>query len=150
MNNEKTNKKIIEAKKHIKEEKKKIKLEKKAIRRRRKEQYKKSKFGKTALGRFFGTIFFIFKEGDTYSFHEVFGITIVSLIIGFFACFSMFTILTGGKNIFKLSKDLSKLFDVYEVLTANYNGKLDKKNWLMKLLMVWYQVWEIPIPVIMI
>ncbi len=128
MNNEKTNKKIIEAKKHIKEEKKKIKLEKKAIRRRRKEQYKKSKFGKTALGRFFGTIFFIFKEGDTYSFHEVFGITIVSLVIGFFACFSMFTILTGGKNIFKLSKDLSKLFDVYEVLTANYNGKLDKNK----------------------
>ena len=122
-----SNKRIVEAKNRIKEEKKKIRLEKKAMKKKKRELYKKSKFGKTALGRFFGTIFFIFRDGDTYNFYEVFGITIVSLIIGFFACYSLFTMLIGGKNIFRLTKDLSKFYDVYEVLVDNYNGEVDKK-----------------------
>ncbi len=115
----KGNKKIQESKKIIKEEKKKIKLEKKVIKKKKIEQFKKTKFGKI-----FG-LFIV--DRDNYSFSEVFTITIVSLVLGAFACFSVFTIFTGGRNYFKLSKELGKFFDVYEVLIDNYNGDLDKE-----------------------
>jgi len=118
----KNNKKILEAKRIIKEEKKKIKLEKKAIRKKKRENFKKTKIGKVL-----GKVFFLFSDDkNNYSFSEVFVITIVSLILGVFACFSVFTIFSGGRNYFKLSKDLDKFFDVYEVLVDNYYGEIDK------------------------
>ena len=46
-------------------------------------------------------------------------------MIGIFACFSIIAIFTGGKNYFKMSKDLGKLYDVYEVLMNNYYGEVD-------------------------
>lgn len=119
----KSNKKIQESKKIIKEEKKKIKLEKKSLKKKKNQQFKKTKFG-----RFLNKIFGLFStDRNSYSFSEVFSITIISLILGAFSCFSVFTIFTGGRNYFKLSKDLDKFFDVYEVLVDNYNGDLDKE-----------------------
>lgn len=118
------NKKIIEYKKIIKEQKKKIKLEKKEIRRQRREKYRKSKFGKTIIGRFFGVIFFIFRDKDNYSFSEMFVTTIASLLLGFFACFSILTVFSGGRNYFKMVHDLGKFYDVYNTLISNYNGEL--------------------------
>ena len=128
INKEKNNKIIIEAKNKIKEEKEKIRLERLAIKRRKRENFKKSKFGKSKLGRLISKIFFIFSDKDRYSFQELFATTIISLVLGFFACFSLFTILTRGKNVFKLSKELNKFYDVYEVLTDNYSGDIDKEK----------------------
>ena len=119
----KNNKKIVESRRIIKEEKKKIRLEKKLMRKKRRQNFKKTKFGKIL-----GKVFFLFSDDkNSYSFSEVFVITIVSLVLGVFACFSVFTIFSGGRNYFKLSKDLDKFFDVYEVLVNNYYGDIDKE-----------------------
>jgi len=118
---DKSNKKILESKKIKKKEKKKIKIEKKMIRKKRREA-----FNKTRFGRIFGKVFFIFSDKDSYSFSEVFGITLFSLILGAFACFSLFSIFSGGRNYFKLSSELGKFYDVYEVLVDNYYGEIDK------------------------
>ena len=101
--------KILAAKKIIKQEKKK--LRKKRIRR-----FKNSKF-------------FVFLSGnkDNYSFSEVFSIVIVSILLGIFVCMTVFTILFGGRNYFKLIKNFNKLYDVYATLSDNYNGNV-KKN----------------------
>ena len=128
MDTEKNNKKILEYKKIIKEQKKKIKLEKKLIKKRKQEKYQKSKFGKTFLGRFLGKIFFIFGDRDSYTFSELLAVTIVSIILGFFTCFSVFTIIGGGRNYFKVSSELGKIYDVYQVLVNKYNGKVDKNK----------------------
>ena len=122
------NKKILEYKKIIKEQKKKIKLEKINIRKQKKEKYSKTKFGKSLLGRILGNIFFVFSDKDVYSFHDVFATTIVSLLLGFFACFSLFSILSGGRNYFKMARELGKFYDVYNVLLSNYNGSLSKNQ----------------------
>ena len=113
---------IIEAKKIIKEQKKKIRLEKENIRRKRRNKFKKTKFGKI-----FYKVFFLFSEDkNNYTFSEVFGITIVSLVLGAFACFSIFMILSGGRNYFKLSKHMDKFYDVYDVITSNYYGNVEE------------------------
>ena len=122
---ENDNKKILEYKKIIKEQKKKIKLEKRTIRRKRRENFKKSKFGKTWLGKLLTKIFFIFSDKDNYSFSELFATTIVSLILGFFACFSVVMIISGGRNYFWVGKELGKFYDVYQILVNNYNGDID-------------------------
>lgn len=118
----KTNKKILESKRIIKEEKKKIKIEKRNIRKK-----KFSKLKDNVIYKFFNKIFSLLRnDRDTYSFSEVFVVTLVSLVVGAFACFSVFTVFTGGRNYFKLSKDLDKFFDVYETLTDNYYDDIDK------------------------
>ena len=120
----KTNKKILESKRIIKEEKEKIKLERKNIRKK-----KYAKFRNTRVYKFFERIFALFKnDRDNYSFSELFVVTLVSLAVGAFACFSVFTIFYGGRNYFKLSKDLDKLFDVYETLVDNYYDEIDKEK----------------------
>jgi len=118
----KNNKKILESKRIIKEEKKKIKLEKRNIRKKKFE-----KFTNTKLYKFFNKIFSVFKtDKDTYSFSEVFIITLVSLVVGAFACFSVFMVVTGGRNYIKLSKELDKFLDVYETIIDNYYDDIDK------------------------
>lgn len=121
---DKNNKKILESKKIIRDEKKKINLIKKNIRREKRNKFKKTKFGK-----------FIFKIGsifsddrNNYSFSEVFVITLISLIIGVFACFSVLTIFTGGRNYFKLSKELSKFYDAYATIKDNYYGNVSNEE----------------------
>lgn len=120
----KSNKKILESKKIIKEEKEKIKIEKRNIRRKKYEKFYNSKIHK-----FFDKIVKLFKmDKDNYSFSEVFVITLCSLVLGAFAYFSVFTVFTGGRNYFKLSKDLGKFFDVYETIVDNYRDDVNKEE----------------------
>ena len=108
-------KKILESKKIIEEEKKKIKLEKKNIRSKKYSKLKNSK------------IYKFFKiDKKIYSFSDLFGVTIISLLIGAFLCFLVLTFFTGGRNYFKISKDLGKFLDVYETLNDNYYDSIDK------------------------
>ena len=65
------------------------------------------------------------KERNTYTFEEVFIIMIIPLVIGFFTCFSLNKILSGGKNYRLLSKDLNKFVDAYQTILKNYPDKLD-------------------------
>ena len=101
--------KILEAKRIIKQERKKL-------RKRRIKNFKKNKI-----------FTFFFGNRDNYSFSEMFGITLVSLLLGIFVCIIIFTILFGGRNYFKLRKYFNKLYDVYDVLYDNYDGSV-KKN----------------------
>lgn len=120
----KINRNILKSKKIIKEEKNKIKLEKKNLRIKKRNSMKKTKFGK-----FLGKIFSIFSnKKNSYSFSEVFTITLFSIVLGIFACISIFTVFTGGRNYIKLSRELSKFYDVYETLIDNYNGDIDKEE----------------------
>ena len=83
--------KILEAKRIIKQERKKL-------RKRRIKNFKKNKI-----------FTFFFGNRDNYSFSEMFGITLVSLLLGIFVCIIIFTILFGGRNYFKLRKYFNKL-----------------------------------------
>lgn len=122
--NDKFNKRIFESKLKIREEKKKIRLEKKKIKKQKYEKFKKTK-----IGRIFDRIFsFVRVDRDTYTFAEVLVITICSLVVGVFACFSVFVVLSGGKNYFVLSKDLSKFVEVYNTLIENYYDDVDKEK----------------------
>lgn len=119
-----TEKKILESKKKIKEEKEKIKIEKRNIRKAKRE-----KFNGTRLGKFLNKIFSFLKvDRDTYTFSEVLVITLFSLVIGALASFSVFTIITGGKNYFKLSNELAKFVEVYDTLIDNYYDEVDKEE----------------------
>lgn len=66
------------------------------------------------------------KEKESYSFDEVFSITIFSLLLGVLACFSVLTILNKGKNYFVLSKELAKFVDAYDAIVDNYYKEVDK------------------------
>ena len=122
--NDKFNKRIFESRLKIKEEKKKIRLEKKKIKKQKYEKFKKTK-----IGRIFDRIFsFVRVDRDTYTFAEVLVITICSLVVGVFACFSVFVVLSGGKNYFVLSKDLGKFVEVYNTLIENYYDDIDKEK----------------------
>ena len=116
-------KRIMESKSIIKQEKQKIKIQKKNIRKKKIKNLKKTKFGS-----FLGKIFFMFFEKDNYSFSQVFIIIIISIALGAFACCSLFTILSHGKNYFRLGRELSKFYDVYDVLVDNYYGDVDKEQ----------------------
>jgi len=118
---DKLNKKILESKRIIKEEKKKIKEEKKNIRSK-----KYNKFKNTFIGRVLFRIVNLFKKNDKgYSFLQLFMVSLISLVIGIFVSFF---VLFGGRNYFKLSKDLSKFYDVYETLIDNYYDEIDKEK----------------------
>lgn len=71
----------------------------------------------------------VFKEEDktSYSFKEMMFVMIFSLILGFFACFSIYKIFNSGKDYIALSKDLSKLVDTYYALVDNYYEDIDKE-----------------------
>ena len=113
------NRKILDSKEIIKKEKEKIKVQRKNIRKKKIKNFKKTKLGSIFVNMFFG-------ENDSYSFSQVFVIVIISLLLGAFACFSLFTILSHGKNYFRLGRELSKFYDVYDVLNDNYYGEIDK------------------------
>ena len=89
----------------------------------KKKKQRKKKFKKTKLGK----LLYMFSDNkNTYSFSEVFGITIVSLIVGVFACLCAFSLIFGGRNYFKLSKEIAKFYDAYETIASNYYGDVDK------------------------
>lgn len=118
MKTDNENKKIEESKQVIKKEKEKIRIQRKNIRKKKLKNFKKTKFG-AIIGK-------VLLLDDSYSFSQVFIIVIISLALGAFACLSLFTILAHGKNYFKLGRELSKFYDVYEVLLDNYYGHVDK------------------------
>ena len=106
------NQKIKESQKIIKEEKKKIKEEKRKIREKRINSILNNKKNKEGL----------------YTTKEITKTMIISILIGFFLCFTIITILFRGKNFIKLSFELNKFYDVYSTITKNYYGKLDKEK----------------------
>ena len=106
----KDNKKVI-SKKNVKEKSVKDKEVKKE------KVKKKGLFQKIKL--------FFEKDKNNYTFLEVLTITLFSLIVGALACFSVMAIIFKGKNYFKLSKDLEKFMDAYEIITKNYYEDID-------------------------
>ena len=115
----KVNKKILESMRIIEEEKKKIKIEKKNIKNKKKE--KRRKF-------FVSKILRMDVDKDNYSSKEILTFFSCSFLVGVFSCIVVITILTGGRNYFKLSKDLGKFFDVYETLMDSYYNNIDKEK----------------------
>lgn len=121
-NKKKDNKKILESKRLIKEAQETIRLEKINIKKSKREEFRKTKFYKFLKN----TFKFINFDKDTYSFSEVLVVTVLSLLVGAFASFSVLIMVTGGKTYFKTSKELSKFMEVYKIITENYNGNVDK------------------------
>lgn len=48
-------------------------------------------------------------------------------ILGIILCLLVLFILSGGRNYIKLYSDLSKLINIYDTITSNYYGDLDKQ-----------------------
>jgi len=125
--NKKTNKdtKNIKAEKNkIAEEKQKIKESKLKIKEIKRENFKKSKFYKSTKK----VLKFIISDKDKYTFSEVLVVTILSIILGAFACFSAISILCGTTNFIKLSNETKKFTEAYEVLVNNYYENIDKEE----------------------
>lgn len=118
-NKKNVNKKILESKKIIKEEKEKIKKEKRNIRNK-----KISKIKKT----FFGSTYSLDNDTRHYAFSELFVVILTAFIGGAITCFAVIMIISGGRNVIKLSKDFGKLFDVYDTLTHNKYSDLDEEQ----------------------
>jgi len=118
----KESRKILESKRIIQEAQDLIKNEKLNIKKNKKEEFKKTKFYKFIKK----TFKFIKFDQDSYSFSEVLMVTVLSLLIGAFSCFSIFTVIFGGSDYLKVSKELSKIVEVYEIITEKYNGEIDK------------------------
>lgn len=118
-----SNSKIKKSKEIIKKEKSKIREEKKKLKQ---EKYKK--FSSTKLGKLLKKIFLI-KESDNYNSikSQIFSM-IYFEVIGAIICLIVLFVLSGGKNYFKLYKELSKLIDTYDTITTDYFGKIDKKK----------------------
>ena len=118
-----SNSKIKKSKEIIKKEKTKIKEEKKKLKQ---EKYKK--FSSTKFGKILKKLFLI-KESDNYQSikSQVFSM-IYFEVIGAIICLIVLFVLSGGKNYFKLYKELSKLIDTYDTITTDYFGKIDKKK----------------------
>lgn len=118
------NRKIFLLKKKVWKDKEKIKREKRNIRK-----VKKEKFKNTKVGNFLNNIFSFFRiDKDTYTFSEVLIVTLISLVVGAFACFSVFMVMADGRNYFKLSKELSKFVEVYDTIIDNYYNEVDKEE----------------------
>lgn len=115
------NKKIIEIKKDIKNEKEKIRNNKKKIRKIKRENFNNTKFGK-----FLEKINFIKgNEDDCYTSSSLLVCFIVSFILGAMCCFTVFLLLCNGRNYFKISKNLGKFFDTYQIITNKYYGEVE-------------------------
>lgn len=50
------------------------------------------------------------------------------MVIGFIFCILFLFALTGGKNYFKLYYELREFIDIYDVITNDYYGNLDKEE----------------------
>ena len=115
------NEKIKKSKDIIKKEKEKIKAEKK---RQRIAKFNNSKFGQFTKKIFKSKL----KEKEVISIKEQIFSMIYFEIIGAILCLLVLFALTGGKNYFKIYKDLSKLINVYDTIEKNYYGELDKEE----------------------
>ena len=122
---ERTNSKIKKAKDIIKKEKQKIKEEKRKMKEEKYQKFSSSKFGKLLK-----KIFLINENSSNNS--KSLKSQILSIvyfeIMGAVICLIILFILSGGKNYIKLYAELSKLIDVYNTITTDYYGDIDKEQ----------------------
>lgn len=104
--------KINKSKEIIKREKEKIRLE------------KQKRFYDTALGK----KIFKRKKIDDLPIKEQFVSMVYFEILGIILCLLILFVLSGGRNYFKLYYDLRKLINVYDTVTSNYYGDIDKNK----------------------
>lgn len=104
----------------------KVKKESK-LKKETKTQIKNNKSKKGFLKKIFKNINVIKSDDNKlYTFEELVIIMIISLIIGFFTCYSLIKIFTRNIDYITLSKDLNKVVSTYKAITENYNGKVEK------------------------
>ena len=117
--NNKKNDKITKSKEIIKKEKLKIKEERK--------KQRKENFNKSLSGRIINKIFKK-KQEDTevLSLKEQIFSMLYFEIIGVILCLVLLFALSGGRNYIKLYTDLKKLINVYDTITSNYYGDINK------------------------
>lgn len=116
------NNKIKKSKEIIKQEKAKIRLEKK-----KQKEEKTKKFYKTKIGKFIKKIFLLNNQTtETQSIKSQILSNLYFEIVGFLLCLLVLFALSGGRNYLKLYKELQKLINVYDTITNNYYGDLDK------------------------
>lgn len=120
----KENERINKSKEIIKKEKQKIKEEKYKLKREKREKFYNTKFGKILK-----KIFMVKdSETSTTSIHEQIFSMLYFELLGIILCLLIFYALSGGKNFIKLYKELDKLINVYDTITSNYYGDLDKNK----------------------
>ena len=116
--------KIKKSQKIIAREKKKIKKEKQKIKTKKEKDFYNTKLGKVAKA-----FFMIDDENkNKISIKKQILSMIYFEIIGFILCLLLLFILSGGKNYLKLYTELNKLINVYDTITKNYYGELNKKD----------------------
>lgn len=119
---EKTSSKIKKAKDIIKKEKQKIKLEKRKLK-----EEKLKRFSSSKLGHLLKKIFLIDANKPRTLKEQILSIVYFELM-GAIMCLILLFAISGGKNYIKLYAELSKLIDVYDTITTDYYGNIDKKN----------------------
>lgn len=111
--------KIIEReRKKIKEEKRKIKIEKNL-------KFYNTKFGKFLID------FFDVNENEkdiSKAVKRRFFYNFMNAMFGIVLCLVVLFILSGGKNYLKIYHDLSEFIDVYDTISNEYYGNLDKEE----------------------
>ena len=115
------NDKIKKSKEIIKKEKEKIRNEKRKIKEEKKEKFYNTKFGKILKK-------ITLKTDNTSPIsprHQIFSILYFEFL-GFLLCLLILFCLSGGRNFIKLYTDLYKLINVYDTISNNYYGDLDK------------------------
>ena len=104
--------KINKSKEIIKREKQKIKLE------------KQKRFYNTRIGK----KLFAKKNIENMSLKEQFFSMVYFEILGIILCLLILFVLCGGRNYLKLYYELRKVINVYDTITSNYYGKIDKEK----------------------
>ena len=120
-----SNEKINKSKEIIKKEQEKIKQEKRKIKLEKQEKFYNTKFGKIIK-----KIFLVKenKEEQPPTMKEQIFSMLYFEIIGFILCLLVLFACSGGKNFLKLYKELNKLINVYDTITSDYYGELDKNE----------------------
>ena len=117
-------KQIQKSKEIIKKEKEKIKEEKQKRRKEKLEKNYKFKLEKAKKNSFKNNS----EKKSKNAFREKVLSIILFEIMGAITCLIILFILSGGKNFIKLYGELSKVINVYDTITTNYYGKLDKNK----------------------
>ncbi|MBR3162170.1 MAG: S41 family peptidase [Bacilli bacterium] len=120
-------KKTTKEQNEIKKSKQIIKKEKEKIRQER-QKIKKLKHQRIANSKLFKKIF-KFNDNRTYNSikSQIFNLLYYEFL-GVILCLLVLFILSGGKNYLKLYYELNKFIDIYDTLTSNYYGKIDKQE----------------------
>lgn len=123
------NRNINKSLKIIDREKEKIKEEKKRLK-----QQKQHKFYRTRFGEFLMDLFDVsYNEEDiTSTIRRRMICNLLNVLFGAFLCLVVLFILSGGKNYFKLYSELYEFVDVYDTISNEYYGKIDKTDLVQK------------------